>query len=131
MLPAVLAEMVFQLWGFVSYRLTARNLAVQYTQGIRVLPAPAIRTQVLGCLLSQICLKMLRKMRTALRAAQGIDKQFQVGQAKLVEIFPEHGDNFSIRPGRGGAKKLGVDLVKLSLPAFLRPFITKHGAKGK
>ena len=49
-------------------------------------------------------------------------------EAETLEKKPEHVHDFGIQHRVINTKGLGIDLVELTVSAFLRPFVAKHGA---
>lgn len=127
MLPAFSAETLVHRGSVFGDLPAGFLLAVKNPQGVPVQPVAAGLAQVSfpgGKKLGQA----LPVLRTACRAANGIDDHLEPGQAQSPESFQGQGDDLRIGVRRSRAEALEINLPELTVSALLGSFISEHGA---
>jgi hypothetical protein len=124
---ALRADKLDHLGSLTDRLLAGFHLAVEDSKGIALQPPLAIFAQLKG-FASEELLQFFPIPRPAFPASQGIELEFQLFEAYLFQELDKHGDDFSIDHGIPNTEDFRVDLVELTVSAFLGPFVPEHGS---
>jgi hypothetical protein len=116
--------------GIIYGCLATIHLTVKNPQWIGDNPSPAIFAKFIFPVQQEI-IKIAFECRTAFLASQRVYLKSQSGHFHAIQELYQHKNDLCIYPGIIQAETFDIDLVKLPVSSFLRPFTSEHGADGK
>ena len=127
MIMTLFAQGIRDFWSPSHEGFSMVDLAVKDTQGAAVKAALAVLAQFLQ-MRTEIVLQEGAVLRAAFRAADGIDLEFKVLEAKPFEDRNSKQDGFRIHHRGRGAHRFDAKLMELSHAASLGTVVPEHGS---
>ena len=124
---AGVAEVVRARGSLVYERLAPVVLAVEESERVAVYPADAVLAEGVA-VAGVVRPEPVDVGGPALRVADGVDGQREVGQADLLQKAPAYFDHLGVNASVGFADDLDSELCVLAIAARLRTLVPEHGA---